>query len=112
MPEFVCPQWAVGQACHRYFKIPFWGRAFSSFLGALTGLAAPSLNVITAIQATPANAPFSPAVWLWGVGLSVTGVAGIFFALHHEKDIWGCFLTSAGTPSCLLALAALPQLTH
>jgi uncharacterized membrane protein HdeD (DUF308 family) len=78
----------------------------------MLGLAAPSLNFFNAIRDTPPGAAISLPVIVWGVVLILAGILGVAIALHHEKDIWGCLLAAVGTPSCFLALAALPQLAR
>jgi formate-dependent nitrite reductase membrane component NrfD len=112
MAEFSCPHWHDGQSCTPYFSISLWWRAPAAIFGTLIGLAAPGVSVVNAIRATPPDAALSTAVVVWGGCLILAGGLGIIVALHHEKDIWGCLLASIGTPTCLLALAALPQLAR
>ena len=112
MSKFTCPHWQVGQSCVPYFYVSIWWRVPAAFAGACIGLAAPSINFFNAYRTTAPGAALYPSVIGWGIALIVTGVLGMIVALHHEKDIWGCILAGVGTPSALLALAALPQIVR
>jgi intracellular septation protein A len=83
-----------------------------TLLGVFIALAVPLITLTTALSTNPPPPSLSPLVIAWGVALLLTAIGSIYVTLHHEIDVWGCFVAGIGTPTLLVIVMTgiLPHL--
>src|SRR5438128_3559434 len=108
--KFKCDRWRSGQECKPYYTSPWPLRALVTAFGVFIALVTPGMHFYNTINQTAPAAPLQVGIIIWASVLVGAGVAGFFLSMHHEKDVWWCFLSGLGLPSLFVALINLPQL--
>lgn len=113
---FTCPHWREGQRCKPYFVTSWLHHGLARFifalLGVLIALTVPLITLANALSTNPPPPFLSPLIVAWGIALVLTAIGSLYLTLHHEIDVWGCFVAGIGTPTLLVIVMTgiLPHL--